>query len=289
MRLVPPEAPFRDAAGNPDLVSDCDSLLAARVTLRGTATLNWSHSTDIENWEGVTLSGAPKRVTKLSIPRRGLLGTIPPELGDLTGLTELILSNNHLTGGTPPELGSLASLERLDLSNNNLTGEIPPELADLSNLTWLWLNSNQLSGKIPPELGDLANLSALNLGWNQLSGDIPSELGNLRKLQRLTLTVNQLSGCVPRSLKDQLESFLFDRNIDFCVSQTTPSVPLRLAATADGQIEIDLSWTAPSDDGGAAITGYKIEISTNGFSWSDLVADTGSTSTQLLTHRAVGR
>ena len=268
-----------DAAGNPDLVSDCDSLLAARVTLRGTATLNWSHSTDIENWEGVTLSGAPKRVTKLSIPRRGLLGTIPPELGDLTGLTELILSDNHLTDGIPPELGSLASLERLMLPNNNLTGEIPPELADLSNLTWLWLNSNQLSGKIPPELGDLANLSALNLGWNQLSGDIPSELGNLRKLQRLTLTVNQLSGCVPRSLKDQLESFLFDRNIDFCVSQTTPSVPLHLAATADGQTEIDLSWSVPSDDGGAAITGYRIEVSTDGSSWSDLVADSDSTST----------
>ena len=58
-----------------------------------------------------------------------------------------------------------------------------------------------------------------------------------------------------------------------------PGAPTGLTATADGQTEIDLSWTEPSDDGGADITGYKIEVSTNGSSWSDLVADTGNTST----------
>ena len=52
-----------------------------------------------------------------------------------------------------------------------------------------------------------------------------------------------------------------------------------MSATADGQTEIDLSWSAPTDDGGANITGYKIEVSTDGSSWSNLVADTGSTST----------
>ena len=60
---------------------------------------------------------------------------------------------------------------------------------------------------------------------------------------------------------------------------TKPGAPTGLTATADGQTKIDLSWTAPSDDGGADITGYKIEVSTNGSSWSDLVANTGSTST----------
>ena len=58
-----------------------------------------------------------------------------------------------------------------------------------------------------------------------------------------------------------------------------PGVPTGLSAAADGQTEIDLSWTAPSDDGGATITGYRIEVSTDGSSWSDLVADTGSTAT----------
>ena len=60
---------------------------------------------------------------------------------------------------------------------------------------------------------------------------------------------------------------------------TAPGAPTGLTATADGQTEIDLSWTAPSEDGGADITGYKIEVSTDGSSWTVLVANTKSTST----------
>ena len=59
-----------------------------------------------------------------------------------------------------------------------------------------------------------------------------------------------------------------------------PGAPTGLTATAEGPEDIDLSWTAPSSIGGAAITGYKIEFSINGgTTWSDLVADTGATNT----------
>ena len=62
---------------------------------------------------------------------------------------------------------------------------------------------------------------------------------------------------------------------------TAPGAPTGLAATANGQSRIDLAWTAPTDNGGAAITGYRIEVSPDGAStsWSDLVADTQSTAT----------
>ena len=70
---------------------------------------------------------------------------------------------------------------------------------------------------------------------------------------------------------------------------TAPDPPTGLSATADGQTEIDLSWTAPSDDGGADITGYKIEVSTDGSSWSDLEADNRFHQYQLYPHRADGR
>ncbi len=61
---------------------------------------------------------------------------------------------------------------------------------------------------------------------------------------------------------------------------TQPDAPTGLSATASGRTAISLSWTAPSDDGGATITGYQIELSTNaGSNWSDLMANTGTTST----------
>ena len=58
-----------------------------------------------------------------------------------------------------------------------------------------------------------------------------------------------------------------------------------LTATNDGERQIDLSWTAPSDDGGADITGYRIEVSEDGAAWSDLADDTGNTDT---THAHTG-
>ena len=60
---------------------------------------------------------------------------------------------------------------------------------------------------------------------------------------------------------------------------TWPGAPTGLAATANGPSQIDLAWTAPASTGGSAITGYKIEVSPDGSSWSDLVADTASPDT----------
>ncbi len=60
---------------------------------------------------------------------------------------------------------------------------------------------------------------------------------------------------------------------------TAPAAPTSLTATADGQTIINLSWTAPTNTGGAAITGYQIESSPTGDSWTNLVDNTGLTTT----------
>ena len=61
---------------------------------------------------------------------------------------------------------------------------------------------------------------------------------------------------------------------------TVPGAPTGLTATASGATAIYLSWTAPGSTGGSAITGYKIESSSDGgSSWSDLVANTSNTTT----------
>ena len=70
-------------------------------------------------------------------------------------------------------------------------------------------------------------------------------------------------------------------NVDSATTGTSvPGAPTGLTATASGATQIDLSWTAPGSTGGAAITGYKIEVSPNGTSgWTDQVANTNSTAT----------
>ena len=60
---------------------------------------------------------------------------------------------------------------------------------------------------------------------------------------------------------------------------TVPDAPTGLTATAVTATQIDLFWLAPAYDGGAAVTGYRIEVSENGTAWSDLVINTASRAT----------
>ena len=76
---------------------------------------------------------------------------------------------------------------------------------------------------------------------------------------------------------------------DDTTTTTVPGAPTGLTATASGTSAIDLAWTAPSNDGGSAITGYRIEVSSDGVSsWTDLVADTDNTNTTYEDHFPAG-
>ena len=66
------------------------------------------------------------------------------------------------------------------------------------------------------------------------------------------------------------------------VKDTTgvPVMPTGLVVTARGDNTRDLAWNRPSSDGGSQITGYRIEVSTDGgASWSVLVGNTGTSTT----------
>ena len=239
----------------------------------------------------------------LALDGNQLSGRIPAELGNLANLRDLSLSFNNLSGEIPAALGNLSKLAVLWLESNQFTGEIPAELGKLSSLVWLWLNHNQLTGEIPAELGNLSQLERLLIGnnqltgeipaeldklhrlvWlylnhNQLTGEVPAELGSLSQLERLYIGNNQLAGCVPASLRNVAQNDLENLGLPDCGLGTLPGAPTRLEATSGGQTQIDLSWTAPADDGGSAVTGYRIEVSEDGASWNDLVGDTRSTAT----------
>jgi hypothetical protein len=58
-----------------------------------------------------------------------------------------------------------------------------------------------------------------------------------------------------------------------------PTAPLSPVATVSGGAELDitLTWDAVSSDGGKAVTGYRIQRSTNGITWTTRVANSGTT------------
>ena len=87
----------------PGLVSDCEALLLAKPTLEGSGPvmLDWSSTTDIRSWRGITVTGTPPRVTAVNCRRLRLEGTVPTQLGDLSNLAELNLAANDLKGTGP--------------------------------------------------------------------------------------------------------------------------------------------------------------------------------------------
>ena len=155
-----------DPGNNPGLVEDCKVLLALRDELAGTGSLNWDTQLAMTSWEGVGVSGAPRRVSKLELYENQLTGSLPAELGRLTQLQRLELFHHQLTGGIPPELGRLTQLWELHLQHNQLTGAISVELGRLIHLEAFSFRGNQLTGPVPPTLRHLPDVYVLNLVGN---------------------------------------------------------------------------------------------------------------------------
>ena len=55
-----------------------------------------------------------------------------------------------------------------------------------------------------------------------------------------------------------------------------PTAPRNLSVST-GDTSITLSWDPPNSNGGSAITGYKIDVSTDGVTFTFLVASHGDT------------
>ena len=181
-------------AGNNGLTNDCEALLAAEGTLGGS--LNWDEDTDIADWDGVTVSGDPMRVTGLKLRDMDLTGSIPDSLGDLDYLTVLDLHTNMLSGDIP-DLSGLTMLEELYLANNQLlTGNVPMWLNDMSGMKMVWLWGNMLSGEIP-DLSGMTSLLELKLAGNDLTGGIPEASMLPANVEWLILHDNQLDGGIP--------------------------------------------------------------------------------------------
>jgi small GTP-binding protein len=121
------------------------------------------------------------------------LTMLPPEIGQLTTLTELYLHKNQLTL-LPPEIGQLTKLVVLILDYNQLT-TLPPEIGQLTALAVLSSDSNELT-TLPPEIGQLTALRRLSLNNNQLT-KLPPEIGQLTALTRLFLSNNQFTRLSP--------------------------------------------------------------------------------------------
>ncbi|KAK4706856.1 hypothetical protein R3W88_033573 [Solanum pinnatisectum] len=161
---------------------------------------NWSSSSPVCSWIGITCSSRHHRVTALDISSMQLHGTIPPHLGNLSFLVSLNIHNNTFHGDFPKELAHLQRLKSISVTRNNFTGAILSYLSLLPNLHFVYLSMNQFSGEIPSSISNITKLEVLSMQSNFLEGEIPREFSDLRYLTFLDLQYNQLSGSIPTSI-----------------------------------------------------------------------------------------
>ncbi len=168
-------------------------------------------------WYGITCNMDETNVIGVSLTNDNLVGTIPPEIGQLTQLRSLLLPVNQLSGSIPTTLTSISTLSVLVLTSNRLSGSIPT-LGNWPHLSNLALDSNQLTGSIPslalntdlfgfsvhdnlltgplPSLSGLSILQSFDVSYNYLTGSIPALTG-LSALHRYRIAHNELHGILP--------------------------------------------------------------------------------------------
>ena len=253
--------------------------------------------------------GNLSNLTDLDLFSNQLTGGIPAELGSLSNLTNLNLSRNQLTGEIPAELGSLAGLEELFLRGNGLTGCIPNGLRGIgiNDLSLLGLPFCDMPGAPTIATQIVPGDASLTVAWaapiNTGSSAITAydlryiETGAADKSDANWTVVEDVWAAGSGSLQYTLSGLTGGTQYDVQVravnaagasawsatvtgtttSAVVPGAPTGLtAAVAAGKAQVVLSWIAPTDTGGAPITGYKIEASDDGNNpWTEVYTTTG--------------
>ena len=121
----------------------------------------------------------------------------------------------------------------------------------------------------------LERFIAVQVAVGDLTGDVTSVGANVSYIVTVTgvnsgpALVNGTTYFFQIAAVNSIGTGNYTNTID--ATTTVPDAPTNLTATAVSATEINLSWDAPSENGGSAITGYDLEFSENGSApWMDL-------------------
>ncbi|KAM7462657.1 hypothetical protein LguiA_030783 [Lonicera macranthoides] len=87
---------------------------------------SWNSSVHFCKWQGITCGLRHRRVTVLNLSASRLVGSLSPNIGNLSFLQSIALENNSLQGQIPPQIGRLFRLQYLILYNTPWKGKFQP-------------------------------------------------------------------------------------------------------------------------------------------------------------------
>jgi Leucine-rich repeat (LRR) protein len=252
---------------------------------------NWSQSsnwlTDVDECLWYSRSGGSScdengLYVTLDLGFNGLMGSIPGEIGLLTGLRRLDISGGvgpGIGGALPTTMASLVALETFVATDNAITGSLFNDIGALSNLRILNLKNNDMSGLIPSTVGDLVNLSFMDISFNSFSGPVPTEVGSMANLATLNLGTNAFTS-LPASMGNLLNLVTFDASFNSLSGPLFDNWTGLASLRSINLSSNSLTGSLPSSIG--SISGlYQLDLSNNRFT-SFIPSTYGNLSTLLI-------
>lgn len=186
--------------------------------------------------------------------------------------------------------------------NNNISVYYSTGSSSFSyTVNWIAPTTPSSTSTVPQNLNATTNNAQISLVWSAPSSNGGSAITNYKiykstssGTETLFTTIGNVTSYNDTSVTNGQTYFykvtavnsVGESSLSNEVSATptapaaAPQPPTGLTSTATSSSQINLSWTAPSNNGGSAITGYDIERSTdNGNTWSTIVPNTGSAAT----------
>lgn len=160
----------------------------------------------VDTWHGISTKNVGSdaepewRVVKIAFSNNMTQpGTLPPELGNLEYLEDLVLRDDPaLYGEWPKEIGNIRRMNEIRTQDTNMSGEIPWVDLVRADIRRIRLQSAKHVGEIPDEIfGQLNRLQRIEISYQYISGSIPPSAASLSSLRRFRLQGNLLTGEVP--------------------------------------------------------------------------------------------
>ncbi|KAG6689041.1 hypothetical protein I3842_11G156300 [Carya illinoinensis] len=229
----------------------------------------------------------PTSFAQLPLVNLSLLGNrisgVPPEIGDISSLEELLLSGNNFTDAIPKTFGNLKNLSDFRIDGSRILGKIPDFVGNWINLTKLYMQGTDMEGPIPSSISQLTNLEELmisdlkgsSIGFPDLknltklkylvlrncliNSSFPDDIGELKNLKRLDLSFNNISGQIPvesldldfmflnnNSLSGQVPKWVLNskKNLDISYNNFSGSPTI---SCADESVNMVSSHSSPGD------------------------------------------
>lgn len=165
----------------------------------------WDPATSIYDWAGVgiDLVDGKNRVVSFAFTKfQNIVGELPEELGELTGLKILGFKNEPGLRGNFPVALKNTLIEHIEFSGcTNFGDKLPASLQDCETLLYLTLANCNYSGYEEGWAGNFPALLTFIINNNKFSGPLDRTLiSGMSKLVLFEAKDNNFSGELPKSL-----------------------------------------------------------------------------------------